>query len=401
MSIITKNEGLKRIELSEKIYLSGVNFDLDILEGLDFNKEYMEQTHLLFDWNHETKANIVLPDSFRIVGGNNSRLIWDSKSDYHIIRKGNEFFITHKDQILYPITFEKKPAFYNKTTKNGTKMSTIGQYYGDGQLFIVYSNECALRDQGLSCLFCNINATKDIFGEKENIKWKDASQIAETVKAAYDEGFKHVTISGGFVPERREVDYYIDIAEAISEALESEEIHASACVGAPKDLNAIAKYKEAGYQTIATNIEIWDENMFKVICPGKERLCGGHKHWIETLKEEVQVFGKGNVRTTMVAGIEPKESLLDGVEYLASIGVIPYISAWDPNPGSKLEGHRAPTYEWFHEVHQRAYKIYKKYFTHEQFFYANAMSNSVFNGYYELDGDHLPWFKSEKIEIRE
>lgn len=391
---INKEEGLKLIEFGQRLYHEGVSLDPSILKGIDLENEYLEQTHLLFEWNHEMNLSSKIPAGFRIEDGMYNQLILDSKSSYKIIREGNEFFIGQNNEKLHRITFEKRPAFYNKLTSDGTKMSTIGQHYGDGQLFIVYSNECALKDQGSSCLFCNINQTKDTYAKHENIQFKNAKQIAETVKAAYDEGFKHVTISGGFIPERREVDYYIDIAEQIQEKTGLIDFNGSACVGAPEDLSVIEKYKEAGYKTIATNIEIWDENMFKVICPGKDKLCGGHKHWVDTLKEEVNVFGKGNVRSTLVAGIEPKESLLEGVEYLASIGVIAFISPWDPNPGSALELHRPPKLEWFLDVNQKAYKIYKKYFTHEQFFYGNAMSSNVFNSYYELDGDHLPWIKS-------
>lgn len=391
---ISKDEGLKLIEFSHRLYHEGIAVDPSILKGIDLDNEYLEQTHLLFEWNHEFNLASKLPAGFRINDGSFNQLILDSNSQYKIIREGETFYIAKNNEKLYPITFPKRPKFYNKLTSDGVKMSTIGQYYGDGQLFIIYSNECALKDKGKSCLFCNINQTKDTYAEKENIKWKSAKQIAETVKAAYDEGFKHVTISGGFIPERREVDYYIDIAEKIQEVTGLENFNGSACIGAPQDLSVIEKYKEAGYRSIATNIEIWDENIFKTICPGKETLCGGHKHWIEALKEEVNVFGKGNVRSTLVAGIEPKESLLEGIEYLASIGVIANASPWDPNPGSALEGHRAPTIEWFNEVNQKAYNIYKRYFTHEQFFYANASSYNIFDSYYDLDGDTLPWIKS-------
>ena len=126
-------------------------------------------------------------------------------------------------------------------------------------------------------MFCNINATKSTYAELENIKWKNAKQIGETVKAAYEEGFRHVTITGGFIPERREVDYYIDVAEAIKEETGLDDFNGTACIGAPLDLSTIDKYKEAGYRTIATNMEIWDENYFKTICPGKEQICGGKK----------------------------------------------------------------------------------------------------------------------------
>ena len=170
-----------------------------------------------------------------------------------------------------------------------------------------------------------------------------------------------------------------------------------ACVGAPSDLSVIEKYKEAGYQHIATNLEVWDENYFKTICPGKEELCGGRKNWIDTLKHEVEVFGKGNVRSVLVAGIEPKESLLEGIEYLASIGVIAIPSIWKPCIGSALEGHRSPSTEWHQEVIERTYSIYKKYgFTLEQFYYVSAKDSAL--GYlFELDGERVSWEEKKII----
>ena len=127
-------------------------------------------------------------------------------------------------------------------------MKTIAQdtgnpRHGRKNLSVAYCNECALRDKGLDCLFCNINATRVKFAEKENIQWKTPKQIAETVKAAYDEGYDHFTVTGGFVPERREVEYYLDVAKAIQEELGTEDFHGTACIGAPKDLTVIEKYK--------------------------------------------------------------------------------------------------------------------------------------------------------------
>jgi len=170
-----------------------------------------------------------------------------------------------------------------------------------------------------------------------------------------------------------------------------------ACIGAPSDLSVIEKYKEAGYQHIATNLEIWDEDLFKTICPGKEQLCGGRQNWIDALKHEVEVFGKGNVRSCLVSGIEPKESLLEGVEYLASIGVIAIPSMWRPCIGSAFEGHKSPSTEWHFEVMERTYNIYKKYgFTLEQFYYGYDRDN-ILGYFFELDGQTVSWEEKEII----
>ena len=75
---------------------------------------------------------------------------------------------------------------------------------------------------------------------------------------------------------------------------------------------------------------------------------------------------------------------------MASIGVIAVPLAWNPNPGSELEGHRSPTPQWHHDLTLKAYNILKKYgFTHDQFFDVNAGGELLHDHYYELDGDFL------------
>ena len=51
-----------------------------------------------------------------------------------------------------------------------------------------------------------------------------------------------MTVSGGFIPERREVEYYIDVAEAIQEATGLEDFNGTACVGATTDFSVFCRF---------------------------------------------------------------------------------------------------------------------------------------------------------------
>ena len=264
---------------------------------------------------------------------------------------------------------------------------------------VAYSNECALKDKGLDCKFCNINATKSRFADLQGIAWKTPRQIAETYAKAREEGYESITITGGFVPERREVEYYIDVMESVLEVsgLTPEEVRGMACVGAPQDLSVIDKYKEAGYTNIATNMEVWDEDMFRYICPGKIQFGGDHDHWVRALKHEVEVFGKGNVRSLFVGGLETKERLIEGIEELASFGVIVQPCIWKPCIGSALEGHRSPETQWHQDVMDKTFAILKKNgFTFDQYYYGLGCTN-VLGNYFKLDGQWMPW--EEKVQF--
>jgi hypothetical protein len=316
----------------------------------------------MFSYDREFHVDYTFPACFLTPKGKyRVQVRWIRQSPYKLVKEDGRYFIRKGHQIvLDPVTFPPRAKYYDKKTSDGTLMQTVAQDTGHGNIFIPYSNECALRDKGLDCLFCNINATKNSYGEKQNIAWKTAGQIAETVSEAYREGFDKLTISGGFIPERREVDYYVDVAEAIVDATGQADFNGTACVGAPLDFSVFEKYKEAGYSTIATNLEIWDEGIFNAICPGKKEYCGGRQNWLNALDEELNVFGKHKVRSTLVSGIEPKQSLLEGIEYLVEKGVIAIPSQWYVNAGSALEGSRTPEPDWHWDVFEKTVALWRK-----------------------------------------
>lgn len=389
---ITRKEGYDSIMRVIQLENEGVNVDSSILQDLDYENTYLEQVRACFDWNFDKCSLTTIPEGFRLAKtGFFSPLYYNHKSELSIVKENDRFYlIDSRENVIDEIKFEHKPRYYNKKTSDGKDMSRIVQANSIGRLNITYSNECALQEQDLCCLFCNINATKKRFGEVDRIEWKDPNQIAETIAEGYKEGFRGFNLSGGFVPERREVEYYLDVIEKVIEITGTEDVHGMACVGAPS-AETIEQYREAGYQHIATNLEIWDENIFKTICPGKDQICGGQKNWIAALKKEVEIFGKGNVRSIFVGGIEPKDSLLEGIEYLASIGVLAVPNIWRPCIGSGLEGHRSPTSEWHQEVAEKTYQIHKRYgFTLEQFYYVYGRE-SCYSYFQMLDGAKLEW----------
>jgi hypothetical protein len=393
--VLTREEIFRNVELSQRILNEGIYISEELLKGIDFENKYLEQIYGQFNMNHVNHKATKLPDSFRSSSGYRFGVCFDPRSkEFSITREDGKYFLNEGKSRLFEIFFEKKPKYYDKTTSSGKKMARVCQYIGPTKISVSYSNECALQDKGLDCLFCNINATKKNFAEQQGLDMKTTRQIAETVKAAYDEGFRHFTVTGGFIPERREVEYYIDVAEAVKEETGLEDFKGQVVVGAPLDLDVIDKYYDAGFRSISTNMEIWDKNIFKTICPGKEQICGGRDNWVRVLEHEVEVFGRGNVRSTFVAGIEPKSSLLDGLEYLTGIGVVASPSQWNPNPGSALEGHRAPTAEWFFDLTLKTYALYRTNgLTHLDYYNTINGEDTVCDYLFNADGDILPWEK--------
>ncbi len=385
----------KELELKISTQVDGINFDPYVFKTLDLGGKYQEEMYGCFEHAYETHVGLKFPTGFRSPHGFIYNLRWDRRSSYSLIHEKGTYYLTHHGEVLFPVEFLERPEYYSLKTSDGTRMSTLARYNQDGAIGIVYSNECALKEKDQDCKFCNINATKDTYGETEGMGWKNPKQIGEAVAAAYSEGARTLTLTGGFVAERREVEYYLDVADSIKEHTGLNDFNGTATIGAPHDLSVVDKYKEAGFRTIATNIEIWDRNIFKAICPGKDLQCGGWDHWVKTLEYEVEVFGRGRVRSIIVAGIEPKESTLEGIEYLASKGVLCFASSWNPNPGSALEGHRSPEPAWHFDLLKKSAAIYRKYgYTHDQIYDCYA-TTSVVNYIYQIEDETLPVFTAK------
>ena len=110
----------------------------------------------------------------------------------------------------------------------------------------------------------------------------------------------------------------------------------------------------------------------------------------------MQVFGRGKVRSNIVAGIEPKDTTLEGIEYLASKGVVCFATSWNPNPGSALEGHRAPEPQWHLDLYKKIAGIFRKNgFTYDDIYDTSSSGVSIIHDIYRIEDENLPVFKSQ------
>jgi hypothetical protein len=241
-----------------------------------------------------------------------------------------------------------------KTTADGVPFHTIANLRHDRMVHVNYSQECVLKDKGEDCHFCNYSI--------RNATVKNPRQVGEVFSDLYSSGEgKHLNLTSGFMHERRELEYYLDVADEIRERTGLREFPATAVIGAPTDLNVIEKYREAGYFSLRMNIEIWNHNIWKAICPGKDKYCGGWDNWVKALEFAAKVFGKARVASNIVGGIESKKSILEGIEWKLSHGIIGSASVWRPVKGSVLENHRSPETSWHFDLQKSIARLYKQF----------------------------------------
>lgn len=390
---------LKELELKIDLSIEGVGFDPADLKKFGIGTKYLEQQHV--GMNRILDSDCLLPHGFYLPHGLFYTFRWDPRSKYRLKAEDGKPVLYKGRERVAEIEFFERTPLVDRRLSTGHKFSEIATLFTEGSFSVCYSVECSLKDTGEDCLFCNINTTAGLKGRGLTIK--SPQQVAEAYVLAREAGFGgHLNLTGGFVPERRELEYYLDVADEIKERTGLERIVGQAVIGAPQDLKVLEKYKEAGYLSVAIDIEIWDRNIFKAICPGKEKRNGGWQHWVDAIVYAAEVFGKGNVRSNIVGGIEPKPSILEGIEFLASKGAVCFASIWQPNVGSGLEGHRTPETAWHFDLAQRIATIHKQYgFTTRDLFTTINRGGPVHDAFRinagEYEGDKLPRWRFPQI----
>jgi len=341
---------LKEARLGFDLTEKGINFNAEEINALRF-----EQTGEIPKKNGRGGFF-----SFKLPHGNDGSGHFTRWTPYSIVVEGNEPVLYDDTTRIGVITLpDATNPLLNTTLSTGEIFRNIMSLTQHGGVSVGYSKECALKDLGEDCLFCKINIGEGKYGERLN-----PILTPKIVAEAYDLARKaghgnHFRISGGFVPERRELEYYIDVVEEIRKTYP--DFFGTAIIGAPNDFSVLPKYKEAGYSHVSHNIEVWDKNLFAHICPGKDKRNGGWQHWIDSLEAAVDIFGKGHVHANIVGGLEPKSSTLEGVEYLASKGIVAKFSRFHPEAGTPLEGYRSPEAAFHWELVDKATDIYLRY----------------------------------------
>jgi len=388
-------------EAVKQLLLNEARLSLELTEkGIFYNAEDIKRIQAKTGAVSQFGRRDGLP-GFHLPHGNTASGNFTRFTPYSVVVEDEKPVLYNEKTPIGEIVFQTSHPASEQLLSTGEKVRDILNINPQGGLHVMYSNECALKDRGEDCLFCAFNErAKD--GETNKVLLKSPRQVAEAYDIARQAGVaNHFRITGGFVPERRELEYYIDVAEAIREKYES--FNGVAVIGAPADLSVLPKYKEAGFSNISTNIEVWDKNLFAVMCPGKEKRNGGWRHWIDSLEASVEIFGKGNVHSTIVGGLEIKESTLEGIEFFASKGIVCHFSSFRSEKGTALEGFRSPDANFHWELLDKATDIYHRYgFTTYQM-YSGPASGGHSAGVFRIkegdfEGDKLATWKFPSLD---
>lgn len=262
------------------------------------------------------------------------------------------------------VSFPRRPQFYDETFGNGVPVNSVLTLYGGGSLGAFVYGTCALVDIGKPCQYCSIAPNRQRNDEFAHvITQRHLTGALDVALRDVNLPVGQVMINGGNFPDQdKSFSYYASLARAAREALTSNkrsDLELHLIVFPPRELGRVSEL--AGLDvTVAMNCEVNDSLLFEKYCPGKAAL-GGKRALHAGLAAAVEVLKPGNVHSIFVGGLEPLESLSDGLFEAAELGVTPVVNVFHADPGTPLASHPTPSEDQILAIGELLQRVYRKY----------------------------------------
>lgn len=293
-----------------------------------------------------------------------------------IIRRSNTGELT-------PIGFPRTPAFYDRVTLTGKSVTSITTLYGGGSLGIFAYGHCALVDIKAACHYCSIAPNRNRqTAFKQAVSPQDVEEALDV--ALDDDSYQpgQIMLNGGNLTNVDQgFKYYIRLAEAARRAIDrsSHDTELHLIVYPPDNLSLIRRLQELDI-SVAMNTEVWDLDIYREVCPGKE-IYGGRAHLLRGLEAAVDALGPGRVFSIFVGGLESLDSQAEGMSHVAAIGAIPVVNIFHADPETPLSTHPEPTVDHILTMGRELQELYQKH-SFCRPFYAGVGRNAIDNEAY-------------------
>lgn len=359
----------------------------DVLrEGLNFSEDslriatgYKPKDYFIFSFDlipiaeMRHSENLRAPEEIMIFGGNKQlaetiiSVRVNPKSPYTIDLKDGRLQLFCADESLAEVQYHPVPSFYHRTLSSGKTMGEIAPVIEWGYLiYLTVYRLCQYFNKEEQCQFCDLNknykqqrqAGRSYTGVKSVEEILEALSLINADDTDYTT--QAITITGGAILQplrgEDELTFYSKYARAIREKF-GERWILKAVVQA-FERHDVECLHEAGYNIYHPNFEVWDKNLFPLICPGKQRFIG-RDGWIHRILEAAEVFGPQNVIPNFVGGVEMNrnygfkdveaavESTAEGLDFFMSKGIMPRFTTWCPEPYAKLGPQPSPPLSYF------------------------------------------------------
>ncbi|MDO8674220.1 MAG: hypothetical protein Q7O66_22660, partial [Dehalococcoidia bacterium] len=289
------------------------------------------------------------PAAFLMKNGLGVKIELDSTSDYQVkeLSEG-KFALFQGQEEVEDIYFihPKRQATEEPRTSRGTPISNlVGSLR---QCFrIAPVRHCEYFNTGEQCRFCNYNATfqdsRAIGLEVPTTILADETLEAYKLRAANVRFIEGRLVMGAITNSDLEVNTHLQFIVRLAKA--TPYLPNITLTTQPMSRANMLRLKDAGVSCVTMNMEVWDPQLFPVVCPGKAK-HRGRERYLEAYQEAVEVFGWGHTGTNLPPGAtlmpenghktwqEARDSQIDGIRWLIQHGAFPMWTSFRLGAGS-------------------------------------------------------------------
>ncbi len=294
------------------------------------------------------------------------------RSILELVADGDNFTISELGEVLMTGQLAERSPWRDMPLSDG--VSTVDTCMGyesivsaidinPGCYAASIGNSCQFWSFGLALIDAHTGIPSDVSVSE---MLASVEQTIEARVVAIKAGWRGLFLlaGGASIPERRG-QWTTDMIEATMERIRRDiddatlsEIQMATDVYPPEDLGELHKWKSFGINACEFDNQVMDERHFNAVCPGR----GNQEHWFEAQEAAAEIFGRGRGSiSNVVAGCEPLSGMIEGIEERMSEGVYIVPMTFGGQPGSPMEGMRAPGAEWYIEMAEKVNDIYFKY----------------------------------------
>jgi hypothetical protein len=273
---------------------------------------------------------------------------WVQKSPYRLHKERARYVIRREGEFVTDVTLPPPPRFYSQRTSSGKLMTSIGVLQGT-YLGIYPGEVCHFwrTKPRTNCHFCSVGLNVGDGDARE----KTVQDVLETVRAArLETGITFVHFNTGYY----EGDTYLDTVEPFVRAVVRETglLVGVQCPPHP-DPTRYDRLRALGVNNVSFCLELWDDERFREVCPGKSRTIGKARY-LEAIRYCAKRFDTTNGE--MVAGLEAPEKTIEAIDWITSQGAIPTVCVFRPVVGSDYQDVPPPQTEEMVPVFARVYE---------------------------------------------
>ena len=272
-----------------------------------------------------------------------------------------------KGEEITRVTFPPASRFYERKTSSGLPFLGNAVLQGLDILAFQCLWPCQYAQAGHACQFCFSGGLFERFARKGMRLPPTPSprDVAEMVHYAVmvERAAKHIQLTGGSTMNTQaecavvkgfldEIDRVVGLKNIPGEIL--------VYTTPPSDPAEVDRLFSAGADRVVCSLEVWDEQLARVVTPGKWKFAG-RQRFLNCLKYIAKRYGPNRACSSFVVGLEPVETYLEAAKTLASDGIVPIASIWLPF-GRPVQGRmQTPGLDYYRKIKEGLARVYETF----------------------------------------